>query len=135
MRVTEYLNKAYKLDKRINSKLDQISTLRALAEKVSSTISDVPPSGTRNVSRTQDIIIKIVALVDEINDDINRLFDVKHEIMNAIKAVNNIDCQLLLEMRYLNYNTWEQIAVDLGYCMDNVFKLHRRALNQVTFPK
>ncbi|AHM57665.1 hypothetical protein EAL2_808p01600 (plasmid) [Peptoclostridium acidaminophilum DSM 3953] len=135
MKTREYLNQSYKLEKRINSKLDQISTLRAMAENISSTISDVPPSGTRNVSRTQDIIIKIIGLENEINDDIDSLIEVKHEIMHAIKGVDNIDCQLLLEMRYLSYHTWEQIAVDLGYCMDNVFKLHRRALDMISFPE
>lgn len=113
MKTREYLNQSYKLEKRINSKLDQISTLRAMAENISSTISDVPPSGTRNVTRTQYIIIKIIGLENEINDDIDSLIEVKHEIMHAIKAVDNIDCQLLLEMRYLSYHTWEQIAVDL----------------------
>src|SRR5665647_3245841 len=121
MKVSEYLNRAFKLEKRINSKLDQISTLRVMAEKVSSTINDVFSSGTRNVTRTQDIIIKIIDLENEINDDIDSLIEIKREIMHAIKAVENIDCQLLLEMRYLSYHTWEQIAVDLGYCMDNVF--------------
>lgn len=135
MKAKEYLNRAYKLENRINSKLDQISTLRAVAENVSSTISDVPSSGTRNVTRTQDIIIKIVDLENEFNDDIDNLIEVKREIMHAIKAVDNIDCQLLLEMHYLSYHTWEQIAVDLGYCMDNVFKLHRRALDLISVPE
>ena len=135
MKVREYLNRAFKLEKRINSKLDQISTLRVMAEKVSSTINDVFSSGTRNVTRTQDIIIKIIDLENEINDDIDSLIEIKREIMHAIKAVENIDCQLLLEMRYLSYHTWEQIAVDLGYCMDNVFKIHRRALDLISVPE
>lgn len=135
MKAKEYLNRAYKLENRINSKLHQISTLRAMAKNVSSTISDVPSSGTRNVTRTQDIIIKIVDLENEFNDDIDSLIDIKREIMHAIKAVDNIDCQLLLEMHYLSYHTWEQIAVDLGYCMDNVFKLHRRALDLISVPE
>lgn len=134
MKSKGYLNRAFMFEKRVNSKIDQISTLRAMAENVSSTISDVPPSGSRNITRIQNVIAKIVDLENEINDDIDSLIEIKREIMHAIKLVDNIDCQLLLEMRYLSYHTWEQIAVDFGYCMDNVFKLHRRALGMIYYP-
>ena len=36
-----------------------------------------------------------------------------------------------LEMRYLCYRSWEQIAVDMSYCIDNVYRLHRKALRLV----
>lgn len=131
MTTKEFLNRAYKLDHRINSKLEQLHSLHELTEKVTSSLSAVPPSGTRNVSRLSDTIDKIIDLENEINTDIDELVEIKKEIMTAIKGVDSIECQLLLEKRYLCYNTWEQIAVDLDYCIDNVYKLHRRALRMV----
>jgi hypothetical protein len=35
----------------------------------------------------------------------------------------------LLELRYLCFKTWEQIAVDLGYDLRYLHKLHSRALD------
>ena len=61
--------------------------------------------------------------------------DLKREIVGVIKAVENTDYQTLLEKRYLSYLNWEQIAVDMGFGIDNVFKLHRLALKKVRIPK
>ena len=72
----------------------------------------MPPSGTRNVQQMEDIICKIVDLEKEINEDINRLVDLKFEIMSIIKAIGNLIYQTLLEQRYLCFRTWEQIAID-----------------------
>ena len=66
----EYLSQARWLDMRINSKLQQVESLHSLATKATSTLSDVPHSGGRNIHRMEDIIHKIVALENEINGDI-----------------------------------------------------------------
>ena len=87
MTAKEYLGQAYRLDQRINSKLEQVMSLRDLATKATSTLSDVAPSGTRNVHRMEDIIVKIVDLENEINRDIDNLVDLKREMVSVIKAV------------------------------------------------
>ena len=67
MTAKDYLTQAYRIDQRINSKLEQVASLRELTTKATSTFSDVPPSGTRNVHRMEDVICKIVMLENEIN--------------------------------------------------------------------
>ncbi|MDE6666595.1 MAG: hypothetical protein K2K14_10505 [Ruminococcus sp.] len=42
MTTKEYLNQAYQIDQRINSKLTQIENLRSLATRVTSVFSDMP---------------------------------------------------------------------------------------------
>ena len=51
MTAKEYLTQAYRIDQRINSKLEQVSSLRDLSTKATSTLSDAPPSGTRKCFR------------------------------------------------------------------------------------
>ena len=82
-----------------------------------------------------DIIEKMVDLQTEINHDIDELVDLKREIGEAIKAVENPEYQTLLEKRYLCFLHWEQISVDMGYSIDNIFKLHKKALNFVAVPE
>lgn len=48
MTIKEYLSQAYRIDQRINSKLEQVQSLRELAEKATSTLSDTPYSGNSN---------------------------------------------------------------------------------------
>ena len=129
MTAKEYLNQAYRLDQRINSKLEQVLSLRELTTKATATLSDMPSGGSRNVYRMQDIIGKIVDLENDINRDIDALVDLKREMVAIIKSVADPECQTLLELRYLCFKTWEQIAVDMGYELRYLHKLHHRALS------
>ena len=134
MTTKEYLAQAYRIDQRINSKLEQIVSLRELATKATSTLSDTPPSGSRNVHSMEGIIVKMMELENEINADIDVLVDLKKEIMSIIKKINNPEQQTLLELRYLCFKTWEQIAVDMGYSIQNAYKVHDRALENIVVP-
>jgi hypothetical protein len=135
MNAKEYLSQARWLDMRINSKLEQVESLHALATKATSTLSDVPPSGTRNVHRMEDIICKIVTLEDEINADIDRLVDLKRDIAERVKMVQDMEYQSLLEKRYLCLMTWEQIAAETGCSVRNIHLMHGEALKKVTVPQ
>lgn len=128
MKAKEYLSQAYRLDQRIDAKIEQVMALRNLATKATSTLSDVAPSGTRNVHRMEDIIVKLIDLENEINADIDNLVALKHEIMAAIRSIHDPDYCTVLELRYLCFKPWDQIAVEMGYGIDNVYKLHRMAL-------
>ena len=135
MTAKEYLGQAYRLDQRINSKLEQVLSLRELTTKATATMSDMSGGGSRNVYKMQDIIGKIVDLENEINADIDQLVDLKREMVTAIKAVADPECQTLLELRFLCFKTWEQIAIDMNYGIDNIFKLHKKALAMVVLPE
>ena len=131
MTAKEYLGQARLLDQRIDAKIEQAASLRILATKATSTLSDVAPSGTRNVYRMEDIIVKLVDLENEINCDIDNLVDLKREIMDSIHSIRDLDHRTVLEMRYLCFKPWEQIAVEMGCSIDNVYKLHQKALKKL----
>lgn len=131
MTTKEYLAQAYRIDQRINSKLEQIVSLRELATKATSTLSDTPPSGTRNVHSMEGIIVKMMEIENEINADIDLLIDLKKEIMTIIKSINNPEQQTLLELRYLCFKTWEQIAVDMGYSIQHLFRIHDKVIKNI----
>lgn len=132
MKIKEYLGQAYRIDHRINSKLDQISALHDLATKASSTVSDMPGSPNRNIHKMEDVIVKIIALEEEVNQDIDELVDLKTDITHLIKTLENHEYQIILEQRYLCFKTWEQISVDLGYSIQHTFRLHDKALKALS---
>jgi len=135
MTTKEYLGQAYRLDQRINSKLEQVASLSDLATKVTTTISDVPKNPNHSTSTMADVIVKIVDLQAEINHDIDCLVDLKREIVKVIKTVDNIEYQTLLELRYLCFKTWEQIAVDMGYNVRHVYRVHDIAVSTIKITK
>lgn len=130
MTAKEYLGQAYRIDQRINSKLEQVASLRALATKATSTLSDIPQGGSRNVQAMEATIVKIVDLENEINEDIDTLVDLKREIVGVIKHIQNPEYQTLLELRHLCFYSWEKVAVEMEYDLRYMHKLHRKALEQ-----
>lgn len=131
MTAKEYLSQAYKIDNDINSKLEQVALLRDLATKATTTISDMPGSPNRNIHKMENAIVKIVDLEDEINSDINELVSLKANITHMIKRVTNRQERTILEKRYLCFDTWEQISVDMNYSIQHTFRLHDKALREI----
>ena len=130
-----FLMKAYRVDERIDNKMEQIASLHDLATKATATISDMPGCGDRDTNRMEEAIVRIIDLESELKDDIVQLVELKKQILHSIKRVGNPEYQTLLELRYLSYMSWEQIAVELNYGIDNIFKLHRKALDEVEVPE
>ena len=132
MTAKEFLSQAYLLDQRINCKLEQVQSLRSLAEKASATLMPTPISKTQHRSRIEEIVVKIVDLENEIGASITRLLELKLEIATAIERVENQKHRALLELRYLCFKTWGVIAGELGYERRYVFKVHDKAIQKVT---
>lgn len=130
----EYLNQAYRIDQRINSKIEQVSSLRDMLTRTNQTISDMPGNPNKDKSRLEETMVKIVDMENEISSDIDRLMDLKQEIMKAVRAVDDVQCQMLLELRYLCFRTWEDIADELNCTVRNVHNLHSKALGLVRVP-
>ena len=131
MKAKEYLSQAFRLDNRINSKIDQIASLNDLATKCTSHMTGMPRNPSPGNSQMADAVAKIVDLEAEINRDICALVDIKCDLVKTIKAVDDIDCQLLLEGRYLFYKSWEQIAVEMCFRVRHVYEVHNDALIKV----
>ncbi len=127
-----YLSQAYRIDQRINSKLEQVMSLRNLLGKATGTLSSAPKAATPNPHSMEDTICKMVDMENEINEDIDRLVDLKTEIMRRIKCVENTEYQTLLELRYLCFKRWEDIAVDMGYSLRRLYELNDCALEEIS---
>ena len=131
MNVKDYLEQAKYLDMRINSKVEQLSTLNDLATKCTVTLSDMPRNPNKGTSSMEDTIIKIIGLQEEINRDIDNLLDLKREIMEVIKKVENVEYQTILENRYLSFMSWEKIAVEMKYSIQQIYRLRDKAQKEV----
>ena len=131
MTAKEYLGQAYRLDQRINSKLEQVASLNELATKATSTLTGMPKNPNRATSKMADAVAKIVDLQAEINNDIDRLVDLKREIVGVIKTVNNPEYQTLLELRFLCGCKWEEVAIKMGYSIQHTYRMRDRALRKV----
>ena len=53
----------------------------------------------------------------------------------VVKAVDDPELQTLLELRYLCFKDWPDIACEMHCSESNVYKVHSRALQAVRLPK
>lgn len=128
MTAKEYLSQARYLDARINTKIKQLEALNTLATSATSVLTGMPHSPNKATSKIADIVDKIVDLQAEINRDIDALVDLKGEMRSKLEMVPAEDYKAILEMRYLCFMSWEQIASNLGLSVPYTYKLHDRAL-------
>ena len=135
MTAKEYLSQAYRLDQRIDSKIEQVASLNDLATKCTSTMTGMPRNPSGSTSTMADTVCKIIDLQAEINRDIDALVELKREIIGAIKAVENPEYQTLLEKRYLNFEQWEDIAAEMCTGVKNIYRLHDKALKMLVLPE
>jgi DNA-directed RNA polymerase specialized sigma subunit len=129
MKAQAYLSRAYRLDGRINSKMEQLMHLRSLAYRVTSAIREDKVTGSGSEKSTMETaVVKIVDAEQRINEEIERLIGTKAEIADMISLMSDEDERLLLELRYLCFNTWEQIAVKMHIGIASAYRIHQRAL-------
>lgn len=124
----EFFQKIRNIDKQIDAKFEQLEELKALATKVTATMSGESgkPSGA---SRTmENAVDKIIDLQNELNAEIDRFIDMKREANGILRQIPSEKQRRCLEYRYLLGKTFEAIAFETGYSYFGVCKLHGRAL-------
>lgn len=131
MTAKEYLGQAYRLDQRINSKLQQVESLRSLTRKVTASYDGETVFHTRNVTSLEDTIFRLMEAEEELNRQIDELVVLKMDISRMINRVRNESLRLILEKRYLCFLQWDQIAAEMHYSRRWVLKRHARAVEVV----
>ena len=127
MRAKEFLNRAYKLDLEIEEmKQEKALLLNRITSPVSSLGSEVV-SGTKDPHK-YDTYANYCLEIDKRNEE---LMAIKREIKETIYKVNDTKLRTLLLARYINFKTFEQIAVDMSYDWRHIMRLHKEALQTV----
>lgn len=126
-----YLQQVKQCDMRIRIKMEDLEQLKAFTTKVTSTLSDVSVSGTKNNDKMGDAIVRIIELQNDINCEIDRLVDLKKEVCAVLDKVSNEDQHTVLYKRYVQFKTFEKIACEMNMTYRNVCYIHGRALQAV----
>jgi hypothetical protein len=124
----EYLKRIGTLDEQISRKIDRAEALKALAMKVTPTMSDSGAMGGGNQDKMAIAVDRLLDLEKEIDRDKQTLIHMQDEAYALLGRVRNRKYYKVLELHYLKYQTFEQIGVAMGYSKRWAEKLHGRAL-------
>lgn len=130
MTAKEYLNQTYRIDQMINSKIEQIRSLKELSTKISSVLNDMP-SSSKDVHSKENSIVKMLDMENELKADIEKMVKIKQDVAQTISEVKDKECRLLLEMRYLNFMSWVDISIAMNRSLRGIYYLHSQALKKV----
>ena len=127
MTAKEYLRRAYKL----NEEIDQLEAAkRTMFNRITSITPDYNGdtiSGTRDPHK-YDAYAQFAA---EIDNRVDELINIKSDILNTINKVEDAKLRTLLIARYINFMTFESIAVMMNYDWRWIMQLHSRALMEI----
>lgn len=73
----------------------------------------------------------LVELEDRIGRKIDELYCIKNEILDTIFRLDDPRERMVLKGRYVDMQTWEQIAVEMSYSYMQVTRIHGYALNSI----
>lgn len=136
MTVKEYLRQAYLLDKRIDSDIAEAAALRQMASGIHSPGFEEHYNPNRsNEAPFVRSLEKVWEMEQNINDEIDRLVDLKAQICSVIDRVKDPRHRLILKYRYVHSWTWERIGSELCADERTIRRWHGDALASVTLPE
>ena len=128
MTAKEYLNQLMSIEKLIQVKITERERLMALATKVTSALNDCKVEASPDNTKTQNIIIKMAELREEIEEQASRYTSLYRKIEEEIDDIEDDRYKLRLMMRYMKGASFSDIADKLGYEKRWTLVLHKRAL-------
>lgn len=129
--VKAYLRTIRLYDTRINMKIAELEALKASLLRITRTLKDDVVSSGGSQDKLGDAVAKMVDLRDEINADIDSLVDAKRSVGYVIEKVMNPDQLQVLHKRYVLHESFEQIAIEMGYTYRHITRIHGEALQTV----
>lgn len=130
MQVKEFLNKIRHIDMMIDCKCDQIKSLRDRLTSISCPMGEKVQS-TKDPDKFTDPVSNIIELENEINEDIDKLVNLKREARRLIERLNNDVEKIVLYKYYFEGKTFEQVSVEMNYSWRRVNQIHSDALKNL----
>lgn len=132
MNAKEYLQNLKKLDTVINQKIKELDDLKIMSTNIGSfdySKERVQTSSNGDAPFVK-AIEKICILQDEINKEIDNFVDKKHKIINQIQGLSKSKYIDVLFRRYVEYKSFETIAVEMALSYQYVIEIHGYALQE-----
>ncbi len=127
----KYLIQYKYLNKEIDRKINQLEDWKNKIYNITGTLSDMPRSNNRT-NVIENGIVAMDEIESNINSDIDNLVKLRAEIETKIEGIGDLRLRELLKCRYIDCQTWEEIAYKNGYSWRHVFRMHEKALDEIT---
>lgn len=127
MKAKEYLSQIRKMDIAIGNYLTELAQMRERISIVTGIdyskdrIQSTPESGNKQIE-------ELVDFENMVLEKIKAETDLRHKIIEEIQMLSNPIYVEILSRRYIDGNSFERIACDMGYVYNYVCNLHGKSL-------
>ena len=126
-----YLNQAFFLDKQINSLIKVKEENISIAQRCTANYNSIGSTNASKANRQENIYIKIADQSTQIDQQIDKLVDIRNEIEQLINTVSDTDGQSILRMRYLAYMPMSDIADIMGCTRVTVYRKYNKSIEEL----
>lgn len=133
MTAKEYLRQIAVLDAKIKRRQTEIEELKTAATHITTVFDEnkIQSSG-RADDKIANIVTRWIAMEHQVTEMLDQLMTLRHKIIGEIHQLTDDRYIRILEMRYLDLCTFEQIAVTMHMDIRHIFRLHGYALQEFT---
>ena len=130
MTVKEFLRSVREQDSLLRAYEQELEDLRRRAYNISS-----PKLGDKiqsnHLATLDEIVAKIEQQAAKVNAAWDELIDRRNRAKFLISKVEDENIRCVLYRYYILTHSWEQIAVDMGYALRHVYRLHGEGLQNL----
>ena len=116
------------IDKEINQMLNELERIRCSLMR-SPQLKQVSVQESK-VGLKDDVYIKMIEYNDKINQKVDELIDTKKKAFDIIEQIKDHEQRLILKMRYVDCEKWEDIEQELHVSKNTMHRIHRKALKE-----
>ena len=132
MTAKQYLQQLFFIKQMIFESLQELKELRSLALSIGAVDNSKEKIKSLSVSDTVgSSVAVIVDLENTIKDKITSYKKTKLEIEDNIGKILEVKVKIVLLKRYVYYKDFDDIAHDLNYHVQHIFKLHSQGLREI----
>ena len=125
--VQHYLRSAWFYQKKADFLNEKIMVLRSKATKMTTSFQDVPSFGGFE-DHKQQIIADMVDLEREYKKTHQQCRNKLQEIAFFINQLESFQERIVLQMQYLYFENWQDIALRLNYEERQIYRIHGQGL-------
>ena len=127
-----YLSQVQYIDEMISEKQDIIESMRSSVTGTSAS-TEGERVQTSPKDRLGETCVKIVDLCTQMQDDIDRLLEMKGEVIQTIdQYVTDLKARKLLYLRYIKYMSIETVAHEMRMSSATAYKMHKAAVTSIS---
>ena len=129
MGIKHQLKQIRLIDLEVKTKMEELDRLNNSFLK-SPSLKEINVQESK-VSLKDDAYVKIINLSDYIDKTVDKLVDLKYQLIQAIEQLDNSRERTIIWMKYISSKSWDEIAEELQISKTTLFMLHDEAVKKI----